>query len=476
MKSIRMKLWIWMLVLIAFVFMFLWIFQIFFLESFYLNTQIKKSRAQGQGLAALWESSKIDFQEETEQLALEMNIVVEIINAEHELIYISQESNDKVALGKNIQKTELIQEAFHGKADYRAIEHPKFKNQIILIGIPVYENQQIVAAMIMNMPTIQIEETSRFIKNQLLWMTLLLLLVATAMAYGLSKQFVSPILKIQRVASQIAQGKFGIQVIIKEKDEIGHLAKAINEMSISLEQIESNRREFLANVSHELRTPLSLIKGYAEMIRDISGENPEKRNKQLERIIIEADRLNGMVNDILLLTQIDSGQKQFVKERFVLNAIIHQVINQFDILAHQKRIDIDFIATDLYIVSLDKLSIMQVFYNLISNAIKHVDIDGKIIIKLVEKDGQLKVEIIDDGPGIPANQIDYIWDRYVKGDYPEMTNQKGLGLGLAITQKIFEGQKLLYGVDSELGEGSCFWFMVNIEEGDQLGMEAVRKV
>lgn len=466
MKSIRMKLWIWMLVLIAFVFMFLWIFQIFFLESFYLNTQIKKSRAQGQGLAALWESSKIDFQEETEQLALEMNIVVEIINAEHELIYISQESNDKVALGKNIQKTELIQEAFHGKADYRAIEHPKFKNQIILIGIPVYENQQIVAAMIMSMPTIQIEETSRFIKNQLLWMTLILLLVATAMAYGLSKQFVSPILRIQRVASQIAQGKFGIQVTIKEKDEIGHLAEAINEMSLSLEKIESNRREFLANVSHELRTPLSLIKGYAEMIRDISGENPEKRNKQLERIIIEADRLNGMVNDILLLTQIDSGQKQFVKERFVLNAIIHQVINQFDILAHQKRIDIGFIETVLYTVALDKMSIMQVFYNLISNAIKHVDINGKIIIKLVEKDGQLKVEIIDDGPGIPANQIDYIWDRYVKGDYSEMTNQKGLGLGLAITQKIFEGQKLLYGVDSELGEGSCFWFMVNIEGGD----------
>lgn len=466
MKSIRMKLWTWMLVLIAFVFIFLWIFQIFFLESFYLNTQIKKSRDQGQKLAKLWEESKIDFQEETEKLALEMNIVVEIINAEHELIYMSQESNAKVVLGKNIQKTELIQEAFQGKADYRAIEHPKFKNQIILIGIPVYENQQVAAAMIMSMPTIQIEETSRFIKNQLLWMTLILLLVATAMAYGLSKQFVSPILKIQRVASQIAQGKFGIQVTIKEKDEMGHLAEAINEMSISLEKIESSRREFLANVSHELRTPLSLIKGYAEMIRDISGENPEKRNKQLERIIIEADRLNGMVSDILLLTQIDSGQKQFVKERFVLNAVIHQVINQFDVLIRQKRIDIDFIETVLYTVALDKMSIMQVFYNLISNAIKHVDIDGKIIIKLVEKDGQLKVEIIDDGPGIPANQIDHIWDRYVKGDYSEMTNQKGLGLGLAITQKIFEGQKLLYGVDSELGEGSCFWFMVNIEEGD----------
>lgn len=466
MKSIRMKLWTWMLVLIAFVFIFLWIFQIFFLESFYLNTQIKKSRDQGQKLAKLWEESKIDFQEETEKLALEMNIVVEIINAEHELIYISQESNNKVALGKNIQKTELIQEAFHGKADYRAIEHPKFKNQIILIGIPVYENQQIVSAMIMNMPTIQIEETSRFIKNQLLWMTLLLLLVATGMAYGLSKQFVSPILKIQRVASQIAQGKFGIQVTIKEKDEMGHLAEAINEMSISLEKIESSRREFLANVSHELRTPLSLIKGYAEMIRDISGENPEKRNKQLERIIIEADRLNGMVSDILLLTQIDSGQKQFVKERFVLNAVIHQVINQFDVLVRQKRIDIDFIATDLYIVSLDKMSIMQVFYNLISNAIKHVDIDGKIVIKLVEKNDQLKVEIMDNGLGIPANQIDHIWDRYVKGDYSEMTNQTGLGLGLAITQKIFEGQKLLYGVDSESGKGSCFWFVVNIEERD----------
>lgn len=466
MKSIRMKLWTWMLVLIAFVFIFLWIFQIFFLESFYFNTQIKKSRDQGQRLAKLWEESKIDFQEETEKLALEMNIVVEIINEEHELIYMSQESNAKVVLGKNILKTELIQEAFQGKADYRAIEHPKFKNQIILIGIPVYENQQVAAAMIMSMPTIQIEETSRFIKNQLLWMTLILLLVATAMAYGLSKQFVSPILKIQRVASQIAQGKFGIQVTIKEKDEMGHLAEAINEMSISLEKIESSRREFLANVSHELRTPLSLIKGYAEMIRDISGENPEKRNKQLERIIIEADRLNGMVSDILLLTQIDSGQKQFVKERFVLNAVIHQVINQFDVLVHQKRIDIDFIATDLYIVSLDKMSIMQVFYNLISNAIKHVDIDGKIVIKLVEKNDQLKVEIMDNGLGIPANQIDHIWDRYVKGDYSEMTNQKGLGLGLAITQKIFEGQKLLYGVDSEPGKGSCFWFVVNIEGGD----------
>lgn len=466
MKSIRMKLWTWMLVLIAFVFVFLWIFQIFFLESFYLNTQIKKNRDQGQRLAALWESSKIDFQEETEQIALEMNIVVEIINAEHELIYISQESNAKVALGKNIQKTELVQEAFQGKAHYRAIEHPKFKNQIILIGLPVYENQQIVAAMIMSMPTIQIEETSRFIKNQLLWMTWILLLVATAMAYGLSKQFVSPILKIQRVASQIAQGKLGIQVTIKEKDEMGHLAESINEMSLSLEKIERNRREFLANVSHELRTPLSLIKGYAEMIRDISGENPEKRNKQLENIIIETNRLNGMVNDILLLTQIDSGQKQFVKERFVLNAVIHQVINQFDILAHQKRIDIELISTGLYTVSLDKMSIMQVFYNLISNAIRHVDIDGKIIIKLVKQNNQLKVEIMDNGPGIPANQINHIWDRYVKGDYAEMTNQKGLGLGLAITQKIFEEQKLLYGVESEPGKGSCFWFMVNIEEGD----------
>ncbi|MBP8819180.1 MAG: HAMP domain-containing protein, partial [Syntrophomonadaceae bacterium] len=185
--------------------------------------------------------------------------------------------------------------------------HPRFGNEFMLIGLPVYINQELTGGLLLSFPLAPVEDTAAILQRQLFYISLILLAAASLLSFLLARTFTRPIVDIEKAAAQMAEGDFSARIDVKQQDEIGQLAKTINYLGQQLSQIDQMRKDLIANVSHELRTPLSLIRGYAETLRDVTGNDEDKRQKQLGVIIEEAERLSRMVDDILNLSRLQSG-------------------------------------------------------------------------------------------------------------------------------------------------------------------------
>ena len=240
--------------------------------------------------------------------------------------------------------------------------------------------------------------------------------------------------------------------------EIKELSNTLNQTKNELAKTDELRRELLANVSHDLKTPLTMIKAYAEMIRDINYKDKKKMKDNLNIIIDETDRLNLLVNDILDLSKMQSNIIELNYEYFDLDLVIKNIISRFDYLKETNSIyfkcDID---SNLSVYA-DKKKIEQVIYNLISNAINYVGEDKQIVINAKLVNDMVKVSIEDHGEGLDREELNLIWDKYYKIDKQYKRNKVGTGLGLSIVKNIFELHNIDYGVNSKKKEGTSFYF------------------
>ena len=212
-------------------------------------------------------------------------------------------------------------------------------------------------------------------------------------------------------------------------------------------------KDLMANVSHDLRTPLTMVKSYAEMIRDISGDDAEKRNSHLNVIIEEADRLNLLVSDMLTLSGVQSGAIPIEKSRFNIKDVIESILQTYSLHSENEGYDFILSCGEDVAVTADQEKIKQVISNLVNNAVKYCGADKTITITVKEINNKIRCEVEDRGEGIPQSDIGKIWDRYYKGGAAA-----GTGLGLAIVKEILTLHNAKYGVESELGRGSTFWF------------------
>ena len=216
----------------------------------------------------------------------------------------------------------------------------------------------------------------------------------------------------------------------------------------------------MANVSHDLKTPLTMIKAYAEMVRDITYKDKEKREKNLNVIIEESDRLNILVNDILELSKLQENSQTLNLESFDLVTEINNVLKRYDILKENEGYDIIAKLPKKAIVKADKNRISQVIYNLINNALNYTGDDKKVTIKVTSDKKDYLVEIIDSGKGIEPEKIEHIWDKYYKNEKNHKRNVMGTGLGLSIVKNILEQHKFKYGVNSIIDKGTTFYFRI----------------
>jgi signal transduction histidine kinase len=237
------------------------------------------------------------------------------------------------------------------------------------------------------------------------------------------------------------------------------LSGTINHLSSQLQKIERLRKELIANVSHEFKTPLSLIKGYAETIRDGENLSEEKRIKQLNIIIDESDKLNLMINEIMDLSQIQSDYYKLEKTEFIISETIKTVVSRLAYYTEDKKLHVEVDAKDDLWVYADERRIEQVLYNLLNNAINYSEKNHTIFIRMIDQDNLIVVEVEDQGAGMSHEEIPYIWDRFYKSKEVS-TKHKGSGLGLAIVKGILDAHKSSFGVESDLGKGSKFWFEI----------------
>jgi len=226
-----------------------------------------------------------------------------------------------------------------------------------------------------------------------------------------------------------------------------------------LRKLEKMRSEFVANVSHELRTPLTSIKGFAETLLNGALEDKESAYRFVGTIDAEAERLTKLINDLLDLSRIESGQITFNPVSLDIHEEVDLVLERLEPLWKEKKMTVvNEISPTLNKIKTDKALLQEVLYNLIDNAVKYTPEAGKIIIGAEEEKSGIKVFVRDNGPGIPAEEQDRIFERFYRLDKARSRKLGGTGLGLSIVKHIVENQGGKVGVQSAPHQGSNFWF------------------
>ncbi|SFU98437.1 sensor histidine kinase [Alicyclobacillus macrosporangiidus] len=232
-------------------------------------------------------------------------------------------------------------------------------------------------------------------------------------------------------------------------------------------RLDRLRKDFIANVSHELRTPLSMMQGYAEALLDEFGDDPEQRRELAWIIHDETLRMKRLVNDLLNLAQLESGQFHMNFEQVDLVSVVRRVARKFQTLAADRGLDLQASVPGSPVwVWGDPDRLEQVFTNLVDNAIRHTQPGGRVRMEVAASPHHARVRVSDTGSGIPPEDIPYIWERFYKADKARTRGTSGTGLGLAITRHIVLEHKGDVVVESRLGSGTTFTVSLPLYTGD----------
>ncbi len=300
-----------------------------------------------------------------------------------------------------------------------------------------------------------LNSTLRLLRTQLLVLSVVFIILSVVLAFVVSNNIASPIASITNASKELAQGNYDVSFNEKGYKEIEELCDVLNNMEKELSQVDQMRKDLIANVSHDLRTPLTLITGYSEVMRDLPGENTPE-NVQI--IIDEATRLKELVNDLIDISKIEAGNMKLEASVFNLTKSIEDMFDRYNKLKEKEGFVFQFEhSCDVYVYA-DELKISQVIYNLVNNAINYSGDSRHITVRQMCMEDRVRIEVIDNGPGIPADKLHNIWDRYYKVDKSHQSAKIGTGLGLSIVKSILKLHGAQFGVFSKLGKGSTFWF------------------
>ncbi len=296
---------------------------------------------------------------------------------------------------------------------------------------------------------------------------LLLLIVIYITQLVINITLVRPIKDINKSVYDITNGYYN-KIKINSSDELGSLSNSVNILSKKLQEVEILRRELISNISHELRSPLVLIRGYAELVRDVSWQNDEKREEQLTLIINESIRMSSMVDDILDYSQLQAGSITVNKIKY---DVIKLIKDEFFIAKKECElcnIKIEFIHNEIKnkYAYVDTLKLSQVFRNLFNNAINHTFNDNKIQLQLLEEDDNLRVVVINTGETIPKEIQHNLFEKYYRVQH-QASRKKGTGVGLSIVKAVCELHNFECGVISEDGVTSFYVVIKCIGEDDE---------
>lgn len=307
--------------------------------------------------------------------------------------------------------------------------------------------------------------TVKTINLELISVTVIMILIAFCVAILLAKYVSRPIVNINNKSARLAHGDYGVVFDENGYKEVSELSKTLNYAAGELGKTDRLRRELIANISHDLRTPLTMIRGYAEIMRDIPDEN---NSENMNVIISEAEYLTSLVNDMMDITKLEAEVVKYDMERFEIGELISEITGRYSSMYKMRGISFDAEKNEkqYYVVS-DRVKITNVIYNLINNAINHIGEDMTVYIGIEERaDGKVRIHVIDTGEGIEESKLQDIWDRYYRGEREHKREFVGSGLGLSIVKTILDKLGCHYGVVSKVGEGSDFFFDITTTKAD----------
>lgn len=278
------------------------------------------------------------------------------------------------------------------------------------------------------------------------------IIIGTIITGFVGRTILQPIHDLSKATSEVARGNFSVRVREPSDNEYGTLARNFNKMAQELSGIETLRGDFISNVSHEFKTPLASIQGFAKLLQDESLSAEDKR-EYTQIIIDETSRLTKLSSNILRLTKLENQTTIGKKSRFSIDEQIRKIILMLEPEWSKKEIDLDIDLEDILYVGNEEL-MGQVWQNVINNAIKFTPVGGNIKVRLFRSDNGIVVKISDDGPCIPADKIEKIFEKFYQADHSRAT--EGNGLGLALVKRIIDLSGGNISVENLYEGGVCF--------------------
>jgi len=307
-----------------------------------------------------------------------------------------------------------------------------------------------------------------YFARPLLWAGFIALGVSIVIAVFLARSVYLPLLRVTTAVEEIAKGRYEQEVDVTGPNEVKGLALSINKMAEKVKQSQRTLRDFIADVSHELRSPLTSIKGFALAIRDGTTGDRNAQVKAAGIIEDESKRMLRLVNDLLELSRLESGQADMVMEPLDLKELLQQCRDIFAMRAEEKGISLitDIEPMSPVIGDIDRLE--QVFSNLLDNALKHTPAGGKVNLTARQASpGNIEVTVTDNGQGIPPEQLPHVFERFYKAGSARAN--AGTGLGLAIAKEIVRSHGGSISTGSIQGRGTAFAVKLPTDTTHQVG-------
>ncbi len=457
----------------------LWVFQITMLDTFYKNITERRIRSHADSIA-----TNID-NEHVYELAAR---IIEEGDMSMKVIYFSGGISFDAFMSANSRLLHSLSDAELYKLYTQAVDSggchtviydssslsqseynfhdflgpvPKHDSRIseTMIYVRTVETADASAVIYIGASIYPVDSTVSTLKVQLICVTIIMVLLSMIIAFIIARVISKPVVHLNKSAKVLAKADYTTTFSAGGFRELSELSDTLNTAAFELGKVDRLKSELIANISHDLRTPLTLISGYAEMMRDIPGENNEQN---LQIIIDETQRLTSLVSDVLDLSKIQSGTQNFTFTRFSLTNTVQAIIGRYAKFIEQSGYTIVFEPECEAFVIADEIRISQVIYNLVSNAVHYTGEDKTVVIRQLCDDDKVRIEVADSGIGISKEDISLIWDRYYKVDKEHRRSQIGTGLGLSIVKSILEQHNAAFGVRSQLGQGSVFWFSLPV--------------
>lgn len=373
---------------------------------------------------------------------------------------------DRLGSFKNHKSRPEIHSALEGIAAAEIRHSDTIGEDLLYAASPVLSGKNVTGVVRLAIPLTQVEKRVTRMRKVIAMITFCMMMAAIWISIWISRSISRPLSSICLTAQKLAGGDFGARVAglppgehRQLGDTLNLLAEKIQQDITQLRRLEQVRKDFVANVSHELRTPLATVKACAETLKSGAVEDPENRMEFLQEIEKSSDRMARLVDDLLTLSAIESGQRPPVFEPVSVMDITEEVAASLKPLAEKKSVTISLAESNgLPRISADKRQLKQVFTNLLGNAIKFVEPEGKILVSAAAKDGKVTVSVSDNGAGIPGEHLPRIFERFYRVDKSRSSELGGTGLGLAIVKHIVEAHGGSVGVESVSGRGSTFHF------------------
>ena len=473
--SIQFCVWLTFLAFALAIVLVLWLFQVVFINTYYANMKENNIISASEEVKSVLESEALSEPQRTTALrniANQYNTTITLIDKSTGEIfsyaYVPRiEGADKPSVGffSPFVKDSIItglEAEINANGSSEVLKYYEGSDMLVygcLINAGDNAYIGVIASKLQ-----RLDEIVDVISRQLVIVSIGLIAAAFIASILIATRVSRPLRQITQKAQLLSEGDYDVHFSEETKGsyvEVAKLAHTLNYATEGLKQVEKLRAEFIANVSHDLRTPLTMIKAYAEMIRDISGDNREKRDAHLRVIIQESDRLSELVSDLLDVSQLQAGALAYDPSVFDLTVLTKKVIGRLDLLCEKTGRKITVNTQEAVFVVGDIKKIQQVVYNLVTNALNYSG-DSSMVDVLIEDIGDDKIcfSVKDYGEGIAEEDLPNIWDRYYRVDKEHKRQIAGTGIGLSIVKSVLELHGTEYGVESTLGEGSRFWFIL----------------